>query len=60
MQVWAKNTSERKNDTSGKGKGRQIPDETEWKLLEKWDFNLEELIPVTEDVRTNESDPPHC
>ncbi|KAK0232827.1 UV radiation resistance protein and autophagy-related subunit 14-domain-containing protein [Armillaria fumosa] len=49
VQVWAKNAPERKNDTNGKGKGRQITDETEWKLLETWDFNLEELVPVTED-----------
>ncbi|KAK0446428.1 UV radiation resistance protein and autophagy-related subunit 14-domain-containing protein [Desarmillaria tabescens] len=48
VQVWAC-MPERKNDTSGKGKGRPIPDETEWKLLETWDFNLEELIPVPED-----------
>ncbi|KAK0208034.1 UV radiation resistance protein and autophagy-related subunit 14-domain-containing protein [Desarmillaria ectypa] len=49
VQVWAKNMPERKNDTNGKGKGRLISNETEWKLLEKWDFNLEELIPVPED-----------
>ncbi|KAG7450720.1 uncharacterized protein BT62DRAFT_532048 [Guyanagaster necrorhizus] len=49
VQVWAKSTVEGQNDPSGKGKGRLFPSETEWKLLEKWDFNLEELVPVPED-----------